>query len=108
MSDSFFRIARVQLWPSASTKDVSLNGFGPACISAELDGMTDDQWLVSLVFDVRLAADSALLIKHAGDDRLWSSWIEAQCLIGRCRVVAQRSSATAVPSPMPETAAAPR
>ncbi len=92
-----FRIARVQLWPSSSTKDVSLNGFGAACVSADLDGMTDDQWLVSLVFDLRLAADGALLTTHSGDDRLWSSWIESQCSIGRCRVVAQRASATAAP-----------
>lgn len=95
MSDTFFRHARAQVWPSASTTDVSLNGFGPACVGASLDGMTDDQWLVSLVFDVRLAADAALLLKNLEDDRLWSSWIEAQCSIGRCRVVAQRASASA-------------
>lgn len=99
MSGSVFRVARIALWPSSAMRDVSLNGFGPACIEASLDGMTGDQWLVSLVFDVRLAADAAVLLTDAHDDRLWTSWIEAQCAIGRCRVVAQRSSASALAGP---------
>jgi hypothetical protein len=93
-----FRLARLQVWPSATaTRDDVARGFGPACTSATLTGMTDDHWLVSAVFDARLAPDAAVLLQHAQDDRLWTSWIEAQCSFGRCRVVDQRASASATP-----------
>jgi len=91
-----FRVARVLLSPSPSTKDVSLNGFGAACIEASLEGMSDDQWLVWLVFDLQLAEGPTALPTTA-QDRLWTAWIEAQCVIGQCRVVAQRSAVAAVP-----------
>lgn len=101
-----FRLARVQVWPSATaTRDDVASGFGPACASATLAGMSDDHWLVAVVFDARLAPDAALLLQHAQDDRLWASWIEAQCTMGRCRVIAQRASASATPAPEPATPA---
>jgi hypothetical protein len=99
-----FRLARLQVWPAATaTRDDVARGFGPACTSATLTAMTDDHWVVAAVFDARLAPDARLLLQHAQDDRLWSSWLEAQCSMGRCRVIAQQASASATPVPAPTT-----
>lgn len=95
-----FRLVRMQVWPSpTTTRDDVARGFGTACTSAALTAMADEHWIVSAVFDARLASDAALLLQHSSDDRLWTSWIESQCVLGRCRVIAQRASATAEAPP---------